>query len=654
MKTGKPTSLLPLGLALALTVACTSGAPAPTPAAKRVYPKAPTSGQVDDYHGTKVADPYRPLENPDAPESRTWIEAENALTEDYLKQIPERAKIRERLTKLWNYERYTTPHREGGRLFYSKNDGLQNQSVLYVVDKPGAEPRVLLDPNGFSKDGTVALSGTRVSDDGSLMAFGVAAAGSDWNEWRVLDVASGKETGDILKWIKFSNASWTKDGKGFFYTRYDEPPAGHELDALSKSPKVHYHRIGTKQSEDALVFSRPDEPELGLNAVVSDDGRWLLMYQRKGTDRRNRLWYKDLTKPDSDFVKLFDTPDASYQFVDSDGSTFLIRTDKDAPRRRIAAIDVAAASPALKDVIPQSEAVLESVNVVGGKLAVTILKDATERARVYALDGKLEKEIELPTLGRLGQGSFSGKRADMETYYSFTSFTYPTTIFRYDFKTGKSEIFRQPKVDFDPAAFETKQVFYPSKDGTKIPLFLVSKKGMKQDGHEPDVPLRLRRLQHLRDAGVLGEEPRVHGDGRPLRPRVPARGRRVRRGVAPRRHARKEAERLRRLRGGGGVAHQEQVHVCQEASLHRRRLERGPSRGRHPEPAPRPLRRGRPAGRRHGHAPLPQVHDRLGLGVGLRLGRQARPVQVHLRLLAAAQHQARHEVPAGPRHDRRP
>jgi prolyl oligopeptidase len=480
---GPSLSLSP-ALALVLAGAALAGS---APETKLSYPKAPTTDQVDDYHGTKVTDLYRPLENPDAPESRAWIEAENALTEGYLKQIPERAKIRERLVKLWNYERYSTPFRMGSRLFYSRNDGLQNQSVLYVVDKPGAEARMLLDPNTLSKDGTVALSGIRVSDDGRLMAFGVAAAGSDWNEWRVLDVASGRETGDILKWIKFSGAAWTKDGTGFYYTCYDQPPTGHELDALSKSPKVRYHELGTRQAEDPLVFSKPDEPEISLNAVVSDDGRWLVLYLRKGSDRRNRLYTRDLSRPDSDFVKLFDQADASYNFVDSQGTTFFIRTDKDAPRRRVVAVDVAPAvatgRPVLRDVIPQTDVVIEAVHVVGGRFAVTILKDATERARLYSLHGKLEKEIELPTLGQVS--GFDGKRSDTETYYAFTSFTYPTTIYRYDFRAGKSELFRQPKVDFDPAGFETKQVFYPSRDGTRIPLFLVSKKGLVPNGQNP-------------------------------------------------------------------------------------------------------------------------------------------------------------------------
>lgn len=452
------------------------------------YPKPPHSDQIDDYHGVKVSDPYRKLEDPDAPETRAWIEAENKVTHAYLESIPGRQELRERLTKLWNYERYSPPFQEGGRTFYSKNDGLQNQAVLYVTEKLGGEPRVLLDPNKLSADGTVALAGTVVSHDGKYLAYGTAASGSDWNEWRVRDVGTGQDTADILKWVKFSSAAWTLDNKGFYYSRYDAPAAGHEFEAVNKNQKLYYHRLGTAQTEDALIYARPDEPEFAFGATVSEDGRYLVLFVSKGTDRRNRLYFKDLNRPESDFVRLFEKFDAHYSFVENDGSTFFIRTDLDAPRARLVAVDVAVIPPAgeapkLRELIPQSEAVLTSVGVVSDRFVAQYMKDASERIRIHKLDGTFEKEIELPALGSVG--GRKGKRKDRETFYAFTSFTYPTTIFRYDFATGRSEIFRQPKVDFVPGAYETKQVFYPSKDGTKIPLFLVYKKGLKLDGRNP-------------------------------------------------------------------------------------------------------------------------------------------------------------------------
>jgi len=458
-----------------------------------MYPNAPTSDAVDDFHGTKIADPYRPLENPDAPETRSWIEAENRLTESWLAGAKGRAKVRERLTALWDYERYSPPFREGGHYFFEKNNGLQNQAVLYVLPSLEATPRVLLDPNTLSKDGTVALSGYAVSPDGKHLAYGLAAAGSDWNEWRVLEVKSGKETGDLLKWVKFSGAAWTKDGKGFYYSRYDAPRPGAELAAVNKSQKLFYHRLGVPQAEDLLVYERPDDPELGFGASVSDDGRYLVVGVWKGTDTRNRIYVRDLARKDAPFVKLFDDFDARYEVVDNVGTLFYVSTDKNAPRGRVVTVDVEAfekslaegpnAKPTLMDVIPQGADTISAVRLLADRLVVIFMKDAAEEARIFSRDGRREREIALPALGMLH--GFAGKRADRETFYAFTSFTHPTTIFRYDFSTGTSTVFQKPKVDFDPAAYETSRVFYSGKDGTKIPMFLVHRKGMKKDGENP-------------------------------------------------------------------------------------------------------------------------------------------------------------------------
>ncbi|HEV8268071.1 MAG TPA: prolyl oligopeptidase family serine peptidase, partial [Thermoanaerobaculia bacterium] len=419
------------------------------------------------------------------PETRAWIDAENKVTNAFLESVPSREAIKKRLMKLQNYERYSAPFHEGGRYFYQKNDGLQNQAVLYVMEKLGGEPRVLIDPNGLSKDGTVALATLEVSRDGKWLAYALAAAGSDWHEWHVRNVETGQDTSDLLKWTKFTDAAWTVDGKGFYYGRFAAPKAGNELEAVNKDQKLYYHRLGTPQSEDSLVYERPDDPELQFQPAVTDDGRYLVLSVFKGTDRRNRLYYKDLSRPESGMIRLFDDFDAAYHFVGNVGSTFFIRTDLSAPKGRVVAVDLAkiAAKPELLSIIPESKATLQTANVVARRLVVSYLEDAAEHVRLFSLGGNLEKEITLPTLGSVT--GLGGRADDTETFYSFTSFNTPTTVFRYDFSSGKSEVFKKPNVSFDPAAFEVEEVFYPSKDGTKVPMFLVHKRGMKKDGKNP-------------------------------------------------------------------------------------------------------------------------------------------------------------------------
>jgi prolyl oligopeptidase len=456
-------------VALVLAAAATGG--------KLLYPKAPTSNTVDDYHGTKVADPYRPLEDPDAPATRAWIEAENKLTRSYLDEIPERPAIEKRLKELWNYERYSPPAKFGGRYFFKKNDGLQNQSPLYVLDRLDGDPRVLLDPNTLSKDGTVSLFAWSVSNDGKLLAYGTSSGGSDWTEWHVRNVDTGKDRPDRLQWIKFSGASWAHDDSGFYYGRYDEPAKGKELQAVVKNQKLYFHRLDTAQSQDTLVYARADQPDWFYSANVTDDGRWLILTISEGTSPKTRVYYRDLGKPGSDFVKLFDRFDAKYQFLDDDGTTFWFLTDKDAPRGRIVSVDVASGGPEpkLADVVPQGESAIETVGVVGDRFAVEYLVDASSRIRLFTMEGKLEKEVPLPTFGSVG--GFFGKRTDRETFFSFVSFAYPVRIYRYDFDSGKTSVFREPKIPFRPEDFDVKEDFYASKDGTKVPMFLVGKKG---------------------------------------------------------------------------------------------------------------------------------------------------------------------------------
>ncbi len=448
------------------------------------YPPSPRANIVDDYHGTPVPDPYRSLEDDHAPATRAWVEAQNKVTFDYLGRIPERKAIERRLTQLWNYEKYGVPNREGGHYFYSFNTGLQNQSVLYTVDDLAVEGRVLLDPNTLSSDGTVALAGTSVSDDGRYLAYATAGAGSDWTEWKVRDVATGKDLTDIIKWVKFSGAEWTPDGRGFFYSRFPEPKPGDDLKGANYYAKLYYHVLGTPQSADLLVWEEPERKEWRASARVTDDGSYLILTIGKGTDAKHRVLYRKLGDTNALPTHLLGDFDAEYSFIDNDGPTFWFQTNKNSPRGKVVAIDIDRPSPAnWIDVIPQAAETLEDVDVVGEHFLARYLKDAHTQVRVFNLKGHFVREVEFPGLGTAV--GFRGKKHDQETFYSFTSFAAPGSIFRYEIATGKSTLWRRPKLAYDPDQYETKQVFYQSKDGTRIPMFLSSKKGLPQGESRP-------------------------------------------------------------------------------------------------------------------------------------------------------------------------
>jgi prolyl oligopeptidase len=447
------------------------------------YPEARKSDQMDDYHGVKVADPYRWLEDLDSAETRAWVEAENKLSFGFLESIPQRTPIKERLTKLWNYEKYGIPFREGNRYFYTRNSGLQNQAVLYTVTSLDAQPQQVLDPNTLSADGTVALSGMQVSPDGKLLAYSLSASGSDWQEWKVRDVETSKDLSDDLKWVKFSGASWTRDGKGFFYSRYDEPKSD-ALKGTNYFQKIYYHKLGTPQSEDVLVYERPDQKDWLFEGEVTEDGNYLIITVFQGTDVKSRIYYKDLKAKDSAVVKLLDDFDAAYRFVGNEGPRFFFQTDLQAPRSKV--IEVNVTKPERdnwKVIVPEGKETLQTTTFVNNKFVANYLKDAYTQVKVYDTAGKLVNEVAFPGIG--AAEGFGGHATDKETFYSFTGFTTPTTIYRYDMTTGKSSVFRQPKVDFNPTDFETKQVFYTSKDGTKVPMFITHKKGLKLDGNNP-------------------------------------------------------------------------------------------------------------------------------------------------------------------------
>ncbi|HYF13569.1 MAG TPA: prolyl oligopeptidase family serine peptidase [Phycisphaerales bacterium] len=461
---------------------------------KWTYPAARMDSVVDTYHGTEVADPYRWLEDPDATETRAWIEAQNKLTRNYLAGVPQRDAIEERIRTLWNYEKFGTPFKEGGKYFWSYNTGLQNQNVIYVADSLTGEGRVLIDPNTLREDGTAALSGLAINDGATVMAYGVADAGSDWNTWKVRDIATGKDTEDVLNWVKFSGASFTKDGKGFFYSRFDEPGEGeNKLTGSNYYQKLFYHAVGTPQSADVLVYHEPAEEkkDWGFGGTVTDDGEYLVIHVSKGTDPKNRVYVKRIgaspsagALADGEVVKLLDAFDASYDYVGNDGPTFYFKTDLNAPRGRLIAINLNHPEPgAWKELIAQNDATLISVSMVGDQFFANYLRDAKSQVAVHDRAGKHLRNVDLPGIGTAG--GFSGRRTDTETFYSFTGFTSPPRIYHYDLATGKSTLFKEAKVNFNPDDYEAKQEFYKSKDGTRVPMFIVHKKGLKRDGSNP-------------------------------------------------------------------------------------------------------------------------------------------------------------------------
>lgn len=454
------------------------------------YPKAKKTDVVDDYFGVKVPDPYRWLEDTDSPETIAWVKAQVALTSAYLEKLPDREPFKERLTKLLNYERYTAPSWQGHRYLYRKNDGLQNQSVIYTLTELSRTPKVLLDPNQLASDGTIAVTSTEVSDDSRLLAYGIAASGSDWNEIRVRSIDTEQDLPDVIKWVKFSEPSWTKDSKGFFYAKFPEPKASeNQTFAKLANQKMYYHRLGDPTDKDQLVYERPDDPDLSSSGAVSHDGRYLFVQVNKGTDERNLLYFKELGDPmapkiDAPFQTIIDKFEAQLQVVGSVGSRLFVVTDLGAPRYKIIEIDLTNPSrDHWKEIIPESKDLLEEAELAGGKLVVKYLVDAKNQLFVFDLDGNKVTEIALPALGTVG--TLSGDPDRPELFYMFTSFLYPATIYRYDVSTGQNEVFKKPNVDFNADEYETKQIFYRSNDGTKIPMFIVNKKGIKLDGDNP-------------------------------------------------------------------------------------------------------------------------------------------------------------------------
>jgi prolyl oligopeptidase len=450
-------------------------------AAKLNYPVTKKVDQVDDYFGTKVADPYRWLEDDNAEDVKAWVQAENAVTFGYLDTIPFRPKIKARLTEIFNYPRYSSPFRVGDRYFFTKNDGLQNQSVYYVQQGLDGAPEVFVDPNALSPDGTIRIGLLGASLDDKLMAVSRGEAGSDWSEIRVMDIATKQELPDRVQWVKFSGAAWK--GDGFFYSGYAKPAPGDELKAKNEYQKVFYHKLGDPQEKDALVWEDKDHPLRYVSAGTTEDEKWLFLILSEGTSG-SEVWVRDLSKKDAPLtllVKGFAYDASPLEVVDG---KVLVYTNEDAPNFRVVAIDPAdAAKEKWQTVIPEKPDVLSGAGTAGGYMFCNYLKDANTKIFQHKLDGTLVREIALPALGTAG--GFGGKRDEKTLFYTFTSFTYPPTIYKFDPASGASEVFRKSEVKFDPSAYETKQVFTASKDGTKVPLFIVHKKGLELDGKNP-------------------------------------------------------------------------------------------------------------------------------------------------------------------------
>jgi len=474
--------LVTMTASAALCCGCQRLFPTETRPAKLTYPPARKDSTADVYHGTKVPDPYRWLEDTDASETQAWVAQQNKLTSDFLTSVTAREKIKARLTHLLNYPRYSAPYKKGGRYFFWKNDGLQNQSVLYTQKTLEGKPRVVINPNLLSADGTVAVTTTAISKDGTLLAYALSRSGSDHRDVKIRTIDSSRDYDEILKWCKFTNITWKHDSAGFFYNRFPDPNTVPPEDQ-SNYNRVYWHKLGTPQSQDRLIYERPDDKELGFYPLVTEDGNFLILHVYHGTDPKNRIYYRPIEST-APFIRLLDDADARYSFIGNAGSVFYFNTDLDAPRGRIVAIDIN--NPARenwREILPQTDDVIDYVALINNSFVIAYLHDVHHQLKIYNLDGTFVREILLPTLGTVG--GLSGKQDDTEMFFSFTSFLFPGTSYRYDFLTRQLTIVHKPKIDFDPSHYETKQVFYHSGDGTRVPMFITHKKGLKLDAGNP-------------------------------------------------------------------------------------------------------------------------------------------------------------------------
>jgi len=446
------------------------------------YPHSKVDGNTyDTYFGTKVADPYRWLEDDNSKETAEWVKEQNEITFTYLKNIPQRELIKERLTEIWDYEKVSAPIKRGGKYYFYKNAGLQNQNVFYSSNELGGEEKVILDPNTFSENGTIALSGTYFNKNGNLLGYAKSNAGSDWKEFFIHDLSRGIDLKDHLKWIKFSGMAWAEDG--FYYSCYPKPEEGGELDASNENAKVYYHKLGTEQKADRLIFSDTENPKISNYIGTSEDEQFVYLYRTKGTSG-TAIYISEVDTGDHQFTTVMEDYDYDHGIIGNVGNTIYLKTNFNAPNWRLVKFDVTDPNPEnWTDVISESKYPLNSISITGGKLLVKYSIDVSSRLYVYTLDGELETEVELPTIGTAS--GFGGKMEETEVFYNFTSFAYPPTIYKYDILTNTSTLYEKSKVDVNFSMYETNQIFYPSKDGTKIPMFITHKKGLQYDGTAP-------------------------------------------------------------------------------------------------------------------------------------------------------------------------
>ncbi len=488
------------------------------------YPETPTVEVIDDYHGVKVLDRFQWLENDvrESTEVRDWVTAQNEVTFGYLESLRHRKEIEERLTELWNYEKFNTPFRVHDKYYFTKNDGLQNQNVLYRMDTLDSEPVMVLDPNTWSDDGTIALGGLSFSDDGRYMAFGIQDGGSDWRTWSIMDTETDELMADELKWLKFGGIAWLPDNSGFYYSRFPAPEEGEEFQSTNLNNKIYFHKLGDSQDDDQLIHEDTGNPEWGFVPIVSEDGDYLVINVWKGTDDRNQFYYKSLTEDDAELVRMIDDFENEYSYIGNYGTKFFFKTDLEAPNGRVIAIDVNDPET-MTEVIPEAEEALMGVGLVNHTLVARYLKDAKTQIKMFDREGEFVREVEFPGIGTAG--GFGGEKDHEETFYSFSSFATPPSIYHYDMKTGESSLIRQAEVDFDPENYEVKQVFYESKDGTRVPMFIAHKKGLELNGKNPTLlygyggfnisltpGFSVTRLQWMEMGGVFAM-PNLRGGG---------------------------------------------------------------------------------------------------------------------------------------------
>ncbi len=641
--------LIPVGVAD--TRAATNSDHHTNPAMK--YPPTRRVDQVDEFFGTKVPDPYRWLEADvrESDEVATWVKEQNKVARAYLDAIPQRAGIAKRLSELWNYERYSAPREKGGKYFYSKNDGLQNQAVLYVADSYKAEGRVLIDPNTWSKDGTIALSGMNVTEDGRYVAYSRTEAGSDWQTIYVMEVDSGKQLDDQIKWSKFGGVDWLKDGSGFYYTRYPEPKEGEKFQASALNQMIYFHKLGTKQGEDKLVYRRPDHPDWHFGFGVTDDGKYLILDIARSTDPQNQVLVREAAAPvDAPFKELIGDFDNQFSFVGNVGTKFYFLTDLAAPTKRIVTMDInQPGREHLTEIVPARKETLDGVSILSDHILCQYMVDVLSEAEAFDMGGKPLGRIELPGKGTVE--GFGGDQDKSETFYIYTSYNLPASVYRYDVLANESELVRAAEGEVRSGEVHRrtgllqKQRRHAGADDSHLPQRL-------EAGSASHTALRLRRLQHPDYAGVQARLHRLDGNGRRPGRRQYAGRRRIRRGVAPRRQSAQEAKCVRRLYWRCRMADRRRPHVARQTCHHGRQQRRTAGGGRY-GPAARPVRRLHPNGRRARYAAFSEVHRGPILARRIWLRRKAGRFPHAVCLLALPQHQTGNEVSAHADHDGR-